>query len=111
MVLTAAKQNEMNLIELTYSEGQRITTQREPFNKELMDFRANEDISYLVSNIMKGLEVIKGVKFKSCTVKPKRDIYQFKKPNEELTKDELERLNKITSQNKGDNKLLTFYNI
>ena len=101
MVLTAAKQNEMNLIELTYSEGQRVTTQREPFNKELMDFRANEDISYLVSNIMKGLEVIKGVKFKSCTVKPKRDIYQFKKPNEELTKDELERLNKITSQNKG----------
>lgn len=58
--MTAAKQNEMNLIELTYSEGQRITTQREPFNKELMDFRANEDISYLVSNIMKGLEVIKG---------------------------------------------------
>ena len=101
MVITVANEKELSLVEMSYTEGQRLTAKREPFNEELMNFRANEDMEYLISNIMKGLEVIKGVKFKSCTVERKRDVYQFKKNNEDLTKEELEELNRITSANKG----------
>lgn len=101
MVITVANEKELSLVEMSYAEGQRLTAKREPFNEELMNFRANEDMEYLISNIMKGLEVIKGVKFKSCTVERKRDVYQFKKNNEDLTKEELEELNRITSANKG----------
>lgn len=91
----------ISIAERAYAIGQKMTEEKEPFNKKLMEFRSKEKIDYLLYNIMKGLEVIKGVKLKSCIVEPLRKIYQRKKTNEELTKEELEELNKITSQNKG----------
>jgi hypothetical protein len=59
-------------------EQDRMTA-KEPFNKEMIDFRSHDDIEYLVSNICKGLEIVDGVKFVSCSVEKFDHVYEEKK--------------------------------
>ena len=84
-----------------YNRLNALVTKREPFNEDLIYFRENEDIQVYITNLLKGLEVINGIKFLECAVEDMKDIYEDKKPDSELTDEEKAALEKLTKWNKG----------
>lgn len=84
-----------------YNRLNSIVTEREPFNEELIYFRENEDIKTYITNLLKGLEVINGIKFLDCSVEDMTDIYENKLPDSELTDEQKANLEKLTKWNKG----------
>lgn len=87
-----------------YRYMQERVRSREPFNEDVINFRMTENVETLFSNVLKGLEVIKGVEFLSCTVDNFKHVYENKKPTNLLTKEEIEKLAAISKLSKGTNK-------
>lgn len=83
---------------------QNSVAEREPFNEDTIFFRENENIEEIITNVLKGLEIINGVEFISCKVENFKHIYEDKKPEGEIIDQEREDLDKLTSWNKGSNK-------
>ena len=83
-----------------YNQLNSIVTDREPFNENLIYFRENEDIQVYITNVLKGLEIINGIKFLECSVEDMKDIYENKKSDAELTDAEKTALENLTKWNK-----------
>lgn len=87
-----------------YQMLNEIVTEREPFNEDLLFFREREDVKEHIVNLLKSLEVLKGIEFIDCEVSNLKDIYQNKKEDHELTSKEIKELENLTKWNKGVSK-------
>lgn len=51
------------------------TEKKEPFNQDIIDFKKNEDVGYIISNICRGLDVIDGFKFLDVQIYKPNEVY------------------------------------
>ncbi len=58
-----------------YQYIQDETEKKEPFNQDIIDFKKNEDIPYIISNICRGLDVIDGFKFLDVDMYKPDEVY------------------------------------
>ena len=87
---------------LALTKLQSIVEEREPFNNRVIFFREDEDIERMFSDVFKGLEVVSGVEFVSCSVENFKHVYEEKKTD--LTDKEKLKLENMTKWSKGANK-------
>ena len=54
------------------------TKEREPFNRELLEYRQNEDLYPLIHDIGKSLEILEGIEFLGCSIEKNNKFFDNK---------------------------------